>query len=122
MTGSDKSLPRRSPSPSSSAGRGAATLSPAQLVEEARLQADALKRLSIWLRLALSLLALGVLGVLWGAQQNVLPLSIVGGVIAVVTGFVTLVLKVGIKNGRKNVEALLRAAEEGTAGSEEQPC
>lgn len=80
-------------------------------IREARLQTDAIQRLNVWLRLGYSLVAVGFLlgyggfyggfGVGWG----------IVGVVALVLGvLMSVVLKVGTTNAKKNVEALMGEA------------
>lgn len=80
-------------------------------IREARLQTDAIQRLNVWLRLGYSLVAVGFLlcyggffggfGTGWG---------IAGVVVIVIGAFVSVVLKVGTTNAKKNVEALMLQA------------
>ena len=83
----------------------------ADLVREAKLQTDAIQRLNVWLRLGHSLVAVGFLlgyggfyggfGAGWG---------IVGVVALVLGALMSVVLKVGTTNAKKNVEALMSEA------------
>lgn len=80
-------------------------------IREARLQTDAIQRLNVWLRLGYSLVAVGFLlgyggfyggfGAGWG---------IVGVVALVLGALMSVVLKVGTTNAKKNVEALMGEA------------
>ena len=78
------------------------------LVAEARAQTLALQRLQTWLRLAYAMVAIGVLVAYWGFAENG---GMVAGVIGIVFGVIaiaiTIVLRVGIDHGRKNVNAML---------------
>ena len=81
------------------------------LVREAKLQTDAIQRLNVWLRLGYSLLAVGFLVGYWGfyggggAGFGVLGVALlVGGAV------MSVVLKVGTTNAKKNVRAILDAA------------
>lgn len=82
------------------------------LVAEARAQTLAINRLQIWLRLGYSFLAVAVLLCYWGFTE---PIKIVPAVIGVILGLVSLlavfVLRTGIANGRKNVNAMLDELE-----------
>ena len=90
------------------------------LVKEARAQTLAIQQLQIWLRLAYSALAIAVLMGYWGfTDGKSLPLGIVGVVIGVVSLVVIIVLRTGINNGRRNVEAMLEALRPSDAGQEE---
>ena len=78
-------------------------LSRDDLIREAKMQTDAIQRLNVWLRLGYSLVAIGFLVGMWGMQSGPgwgvpagTPLSIV--------------LKVGTTNAKKNVERMLEAA------------
>lgn len=80
------------------------------LVNEARAQTLAIQRLQLWLRLAYSVLALAVLLGYWGfAENGELVAGIAGIVIGVLALVCVVVLRVGIGNGRKNVNAMLEA-------------
>jgi hypothetical protein len=82
------------------------------LVAEARAQTLAIQRLQIWLRLAYSGLALGVLLGYWGFSEGA---GMVPGVAGVILGVLSLacalVLRTGISHGRANVEAMLAVLE-----------
>lgn len=81
-----------------------------ELIAEAKLQTEAIQRLSIWLRLGYSLVAVGFILGLWGMQNDVLP-GIIGGVVCLVVGApLAIVLRVGTGRARKNVERILEAA------------
>lgn len=85
-------------------------LSKEELVKEAKLQTDAIQRLNVWLRLGYSLVAVGFLVGMWGAQSGPnwgVPLGIACLVIGVP---MSIVLKVGTTNAKKNVERMLAAA------------
>ena len=72
-------------------------LSKEDLIREAKLQTDAIQRLNVWLRLGYSLVAIGFLLGMWGYQ---------GG-----PGWgVSIILKIGTSNAKKNVERILEAA------------
>ena len=83
----------------------------ADLVREAKLQTDAIQRLNVWLRLGYSLVAVGFLlgyggfyggfGAGWG---------IVGVVALVLGALMSVVLKVGTTNAKRNVRNILAAA------------
>ena len=85
-------------------------LSKEELVREAKLQTDAIQRLNVWLRLGYSLVAVGFLVSMWGAQGGPswgVPLGIACLVIGVP---MSIILKVGTNNAKKNVERMLAAA------------
>ena len=80
------------------------------LVKEARAQTLAIQRLQMWLRLAYSALALAALLGYWGFTDGKnLPAGIAGIVLGALSLGVVIVLRVGISNGRRNVEAMLEA-------------
>lgn len=83
----------------------------ADLVKEAKLQTDAIQRLNVWLRLGYSLTAIGFLVGYWGFYGAGGTTMGVIGIIALVLGaLMSVVLKVGTTNARKNVERILQAA------------
>ena len=82
------------------------------LVVEARAQTLAIQKLQLWLRLAYSVLALAVLLGYWGFQEGGgLVAGIAGVVIGVLALVCVLVLRTGINNGRKNVNAMLESLQ-----------
>lgn len=82
------------------------------LIQEARMQTEALMRLAVWRRAALSLTALGVLLGFWSffVEWN-LPGGICGVLTAAVSGCAAFLISVGRRNGKRNVEKILKAAE-----------
>lgn len=81
------------------------------LVREAKLQTDAIQRLNVWLRIGYSLLAVGFLVGYWGFYGGGGACFGALGVILLVVGAVmSVVLKVGTTNAKKNVRAILDAA------------
>ena len=82
------------------------------IVQEARAQTLAIQRLLVWLRLGYAFLAAAALLCYWGCSE---PVRIVPAVCGVVLGIVSLlvviVLRSGIANGRKNVNAMLDELE-----------
>ena len=86
------------------------------LVAEARAQTLAIQRLQMWLRLAYSALALAALLGYWGFSEGG---SMVAGVIGIILGVfalaITILLRVGITNGRANVNAMLEEIEQSRA-------
>lgn len=82
------------------------------LVVEARSQTLAIQQLQLWLRLAYSALALSVLLGYWGLSDNRhVVLGVIGVVLSVIALAVVVVLRTGIRNGRANVEAMLKVLE-----------
>lgn len=76
------------------------------------MQTDALMRLAVWRRAALSLMAVGVLLGFWSfsVEWNLLG-GICGVLMAAVSGCAAFLISVGRKNGKRNVENILKAAE-----------
>jgi hypothetical protein len=78
------------------------------LVAEARAQTRAIQQLQLWLRLAYSALALAALLGYWGfTDGKSIPAGIAGVVLGVFSLAVVIILRTGIANGRRNVEAML---------------
>ena len=85
--------------------------SPEDFVREAKLQTDAIQRLNVWLRLGYSLVAAGFIVGYWGFYGGGGACFGALGVILLVVGAVmSVVLKVGTTNAKKNVRAILDAA------------
>jgi len=83
------------------------------LMKEARMQTEALMRLAVWRRAALSLMALGVLLGYWSiAIHHNTVAGIIGVLAAMIAGGVAFLISVGRKNGKKNVEKILKAVED----------
>lgn len=87
------------------------------LVAEARAQTLAIQQLQLWLRLAYSALALAVLIGYWAyTEERGMVLIVVSAVFGAFALAVVMVLRTGISNGRKNVEAMLEElSKRGTA-------
>lgn len=82
------------------------------LVAEARSQTLAIQQLQLWLRLAYSALALAALLAYWGFSDNQnVAVGIVSVALCAIALMVVIVLRTGIRNGRANVEAMLRELE-----------
>ena len=82
------------------------------LVIEARAQTLAIQRLQLWLRLAYSVLALAALLGYWGfAEGGGLVAGVIGAVLGALALVCVLVLRTGITNGRRNVNAMLETLE-----------
>ena len=80
------------------------------IIREAKMQADAIARLDVWKRLAYSLVAIGFVLGLWGANVAN-TIGIAAGVLCLVAGIpASVVLTVGISRGRNNVKHMLEAA------------
>lgn len=81
------------------------------LVKEAKLQTDAIQRLNVWLRIGYSLVALGFILGYWGFYGGGgTGFGIAGVVLLLVGALVSVVLKVGTTNAKKNVRNILAAA------------
>jgi hypothetical protein len=82
------------------------------LVNEARAQTLAIQRLLVWLRLGYAVLALSVLLCYWGFTEPIkIAPAVAGIVLGLVSLFVVIVLRCGIRNGRRNVNAMLDELE-----------
>ena len=87
------------------------TWSSQDIMREAKMQADAIARLDVWKRLAYSLVAIGFVLGLWGANVAN-TIGIAAGVLCLVAGIpASVVLTVGISRGRSNVKHMLEAAD-----------
>ena len=81
------------------------------LVKEAKLQTDAIQRLNVWLRIGYSLVALGLILGYWGFYGGGgTGFGIAGVVLLLVGALVSVVLKVGTTNAKRNVRSILAAA------------
>ena len=81
------------------------------LVKEAKLQTDAIQRLNVWLRIGYSLVALGFILGYWGFYGGGgAGFGIAGVVLLLVGTLVSVVLKVGTTNAKRNVRNILAAA------------
>lgn len=82
------------------------------LVDEARAQTLAIQRLTIWLRLAYSVLAMAALLGYWAFSEGggLVP-KVLGVALGVVSLVVVMVLRTGIAHGRENVKAMLDELE-----------
>lgn len=81
------------------------------LIKEAKLQTDAIQRLNVWLRIGYSLVALGFILGYWGFYGGGgTGFGIAGVVLLLVGALVSVVLKVGTTNAKRNVRNILAAA------------
>ena len=81
------------------------------LVKEAKLQTDAIQRLNVWLRIGYSLVALGFILGYWGFYGGGgTGFGLAGVVLLLVGTLVSVVLKVGTTNAKRNVRNILAAA------------
>lgn len=83
-----------------------------RLIREARMQTRALQRIGVWKRAALSVAVVGILLIYTGMTQEVNILrGVFGGIITVSGGAAALLIHIGYRNGKKNVERILEAAQ-----------
>jgi len=82
------------------------------LLREAQMQAKALQRIGVWRRAAMSVAVVGILLAYTGfvPEINILR-GVLGIVITVLGGGVAFLIHIGYKNGKKNVEHILEAAQ-----------
>lgn len=84
------------------------------LSQEAKLQKQALKRIATWKNIAIAVSTIGF-ALLYagaaGAEQNTI-LCVLGVIILAVSLFCGLILNLGLKNGRRNVEKIMAVIEE----------
>jgi hypothetical protein len=86
------------------------------LLEEARRQSEALKSISKWRSTAFIIAAVGAALIYGGVMRESMrtPLIAVGAVITALGLAAAVLCDMGIRNGRKNVEKILDAAEKST--------
>lgn len=86
------------------------------LLEEARRQSQALKSISRWRSAAFIIAAVGAVLIYGGVVRESLrtPLIAAGAVITALGLAAAILCDMGIRNGRKNVEKILDAAENTT--------
>ena len=86
-----------------------------RLAEEARLQNKALKRISTWKSLAMAVATLGVAITYAGFAGSCIRLFFgISGIVMILLGtFSAVLLNLGLRNGRKNVEKILKILDEG---------
>lgn len=82
------------------------------LLQEARLQTDALYRLGNWYRLSLSLAVIGLLLAWWGLGMDAgLMRGVSGILLTVASGTAAFLIGLGRSRGKENVERMLKAVE-----------
>lgn len=86
-----------------------------RLAEEARLQNKALKKISTWKSLAMAIATLGVAITYAGFAGSCIRLffGITGIAMILLGAGCAVVLNLGLKNGRRNVEKILNVLDEG---------
>ena len=101
----------RGPMPDPSAKSN--TESRQMLIEEARKQSEALRSISRWRSIAFIIAAVGAALIYGGVVRSAMrtPLIAIGAVITALGLAAAVVCDMGIRNGRKNVEKILDAAE-----------
>ncbi|NBH25328.1 hypothetical protein D3Z60_05880 [Lachnospiraceae bacterium] len=86
-----------------------------RMMTEAKMQTAALKKINVWKKLAILVSTIGVAmayGGLSGTPSRLFPS--ISGILLIITGFAAaVVFNLGIKNGRRNVEKIIRAIDEG---------
>lgn len=84
-----------------------------ELLKEADMQTKALNQIKKWLRLAMtsSILFFGL--TYWGLTGSGVRFfsGVVGIILLVISVIVCVIINMGLKNGRKNVEKILQAIE-----------
>lgn len=82
----------------------------ADLIKEAKMQADAIQRLKVWLRLGYSLIAVGVILLIWSSSSRSGIAAAAGAVCLVLGVPAALILRVGVTRATANVEGILSQA------------
>ena len=96
---------------------GRTALSSGQLMQEAKRQSDALKMIGRWRTIGFVAAAVGAVLLyngLTGASRNI-PLIVLGTVIVAIGMTAAILCDMGIRNGRRNVEKILDAAQGGSS-------
>jgi len=91
------------------------TIEKKKLLNEAQMQMSALKRISIWRTIAIAISTLGVAmtyAAMTATSKNIL-FSILGIIIILTSLVIAIILNLGLKNGRKNVEKILNILDKG---------
>lgn len=82
-----------------------------KLAKEAKMQMEALKRINKWKNIALAISTLGV-AIIYAGVAGIgdhLFLNFLGAAVLIIGIVAALVLNLGLKNGRRNVEKMLHA-------------
>ncbi len=84
------------------------------LLHEAKQQQEALRQLSLWKRIAMLLSSCAAALVWWGMTGSGLRFAggVAGILLAVLCAVCAAILGLGIRNGNRNVEHILTAAEQ----------
>lgn len=85
------------------------------LAMEAKMQMTALKKINVWKKIAMIISAIGVAVAYAGMSGTPSHLFLgILGIFLIIVGFVAAaVLNLGLKNGRRNVEKMILALDEG---------
>lgn len=86
-----------------------------ELSKEAQMQIKALKKISMWRTMAIAVSTIGVAlayAGLAGDNQNII-LGILGIILVALSVICAVILNVGLKNGRRNVEKMLYVLDKG---------
>lgn len=85
----------------------------AALVEEAKKQSAALKTIGKWRRWAMVIAGIGAVLIYGGLTHSPqwVPLTVVGAAVTILGLMAAIACDMGIRNGRKNVEKILDAAD-----------
>ena len=88
-------------------------MSAKELIEEAKRQSEALKTISKWRAAGFVLAAAGAALIYGGLHRTTLrvPVLAAGGIMAAAGLAAAVLCDLGIRNGRKNIEKILEAAE-----------
>ncbi|MBR2812237.1 MAG: hypothetical protein IKD69_12745 [Solobacterium sp.] len=83
------------------------------LIEEAQMQSKALQRIGQWRTIALFLAAVGVVFAWLGFSRTDIHwiVGVFGILMTVISFLLALVFNIGIRNGNRNVQKILDAAE-----------
>lgn len=84
-----------------------------RMMREAELQMEALKKINVWKLIAIAFSTIGVAVTYAGlaGQSRHIFLGILGIVIILVSMLAALLLNLGLRNGRKNVEKILNIVD-----------
>lgn len=89
-----------------------------RLSKEAEMQMEAIRRINTWKNIALTLSAIGVAVTYHGmAGGRNLFVGILGIILIVLGALCAIVLNLGIKNGRRNVEKIINLLDKGVEAS-----
>lgn len=81
------------------------------LLREAKLQNNALKLIQKWLYIAIAISTMGVAITYYGFRGEQKVAFVFGIIIIVIGALAAIIINFGMRNGRRNVEKILRAIE-----------